>query len=292
VAAEDQSLPESSADGIVLQVPTRVRIKRGLADTPFGYIHYRRTGEEHARAVVISHINQQSSALMIELLRALGAKVHAIAIDYPSCGMSDHVHEQPSIADYAQCVIAVMNAVGVGSATALGEATGAFVSAELAAAHPSRIENAVLVNCPYYAERSVSERAHASLRSDLRPSDASGFPLTRTLDFVLEHDATHAPVDANQSWMDRINIAQVEAGRERWQPLHALGSYDLPTSLRKTACPILLMMGEQFHYLKDLPALKLLAQRAQTEVIPGARFCVTWSHAQHVAARTFAFIGV
>jgi pimeloyl-ACP methyl ester carboxylesterase len=269
-----------------------MRMQRGLVETPYGYIHYRRTGKEHARAVVISHINQQSSALMIELLEALGQKLQAIAIDYPSCGMSDHVHSQPSIEDYAKCVIAVMNANGVERASALGEATGAFVAAELASAHASRIERAVLVNCPYYAEKSASERAHAPLRTNLRPSDPSGFPLTRTLEFVLEHDATHAPVNANQSWMDRINVAQLEAGRERWQPLHALGAYDLPASLRKTTCPILFMMGEQFHYIKDLPTLRSLAPRSEAEIISGARFCVTWSHADHVATRTFAFVGV
>jgi pimeloyl-ACP methyl ester carboxylesterase len=269
-----------------------MRTQRGLVETPYGHIHYRLTGKQHMRAVVISHINQQSSELMIELLEALGEKVQAIAIDYPSCGMSDHVYQQPAIEDYAKCVIAVMDATGVERATALGEATGAFVSAELASAHASRIERAVLVNCPYYAEKSASERAHAPLRTNLRPSDPSGFPLTRTLEFVLEHDATHAPVNASQSWMDRINVAQLEAGRERWQPLHALGAYDLPASLRKTACPVLFMMGEQFHYIKDLPTLKSLAPRAEAEIVPAARFCVTWSHASHVASRTFAFIGV
>ena len=269
-----------------------MRIERGLVDTPYGYIHYRRAGREHARTVVISHINQQSSALMIELLGKLGEKVQAIAIDYPSCGMSDHVVEQPTLADYAKCVVAVMDAVRVERATALGEATGAFVSAELAAAHAARIDSAVLVNCPYYAEKGASERAHAPLRSNLRPSDVSGFPLTRTLEFVLEHDAAHAPVNANQSWMDRINVAQLEAGRERWQPLHALGAHDLQASLRKAECPVLFMMGEHFHYTQHLPALRLLVRNGEAEVIPGARFCVTWSHAQHIAARTCAFMGI
>jgi hypothetical protein len=51
-------------------------------------------------------------------------------------------------------------------------------------------------------------------------------------------------------------------------------------------------MGEQFHYLQDLPALVALAPGAQAEVIPGARFCVTWSHASHIAARTFTCMGV
>ena len=269
-----------------------MRIERGFADTPYGYIHYRRVGAGHPRTVVVSHINQQSSALMIELLNVLGEKVHAIAIDYPSCGASDPVFAQPTIADYARCVVAVMDHVGVERATALGEATGAFVSAELAAAHAQRIEAAVLVNCPYYPQKATSEEAHAPLRDRLRPSDPSGFPLTRTLEFVLEHDATHAPVNADQSWMDRINVAQIEAGRQRWQPLHALGEYDLPAALRAIECPLLFMMGAQFHYTKDLPALKALARNAQAEVIAGARFCATWSHARYIAVRTFFLMNV
>lgn len=112
-----------------------MRIERGLVETPYGYIHYRRAGRDHPRTVVVTHISQQSSALMIELLEALGGKVQAVAVDYPSCGMSDH------------------------------------------------------------------------------------------------------------------------------------------------------------HYLKDLPHLEALAHGSEAEVIPGARFCVTWSHAQYVAARTLAFMG-
>lgn len=265
-------------------------IERGLAETPYGYIHYRSSGGAHERAVIVSHINQQSSALMIELLEALAERVHAIAFDYPSCGMSDHVGSQPTIVDYARCAIAVLDKLGVKHATSLGEATGAFVAAELAFAFPARIDSAVLVNCPYYPDASVSQRAHAPLQSNLRPSDASGFPATRTLEFVLEHDAMHAPVNANQSWMDRINVAQIEAGRDRWQPLHALGAYDLPASLRKTACPVLFLMGEHFHYRKDLERLTALARAAEGEVIPDARFCVTWSHASPIARRVFELI--
>lgn len=267
-------------------------IERGLCRTPYGYIHYRRSGSAHARAVVISHINQQSSALMIELLEAFGARAQAIAIDYPGCGMSDHVEGQPTISDYAKCMVAVMDAVGVERATSLGEATGAFVAADVAAAFSDRIDGAVLVNCPYYSETYSSEQAHAPLRGNLRPSDASGFPLTRTLEFVLQSDPTHAPVNANQSWMDRINVAQMEAGRDRWQPLHALGKHDLAASMRRIDAPVLIMMGEHFHYTQHLTRLQALARHCAGEVIPGARFCATWSHASHIAARTLQFMGV
>jgi pimeloyl-ACP methyl ester carboxylesterase len=267
-------------------------MQRGLVETPYGQIHFRHSGAGHLRAVTISHISQQSSALMVELVEALAEKVHAIAIDYPSCGMSDHVLEQPSIEDYAHCAVAVMDHLGVERAAALGEATGAFVSAELAAAYPQRIERAVLVNCPFYPDKAVHERAHAPLRERLRPADPSGFPVTRTLDFVLREDPAHAPVNADQSWMDAINVAQMQAGRERWQPLRALGAYDLLARLPTIRAPIHFIMGSEFHYRKDLDALASYATDATTEVIAGARFCVTWSHAAHLAKRTFEHMGL
>jgi hypothetical protein len=67
----------------------------------------------------------------------------------------------------------------------------------------------------------------------------------------MQQDPAHAPVNADQSWMDRINVAQIEAGRERWQALRALGMYDLPAGLARAACPVLFLMGEQFHYRKE-----------------------------------------
>ena len=46
-------------------------VERGLAKTFAGHIHWRAAGS--GPAVMISHINQQSSAMMLELLQALGA---------------------------------------------------------------------------------------------------------------------------------------------------------------------------------------------------------------------------
>ena len=86
-------------------------IDRGLAKTFAGHIHWRACGQ--GPAVMISHINQQSSALMIELLQALAPDFRAVAIDYPSHGHSDHVTSQPSIEDYARCIIEVMDSLGI-----------------------------------------------------------------------------------------------------------------------------------------------------------------------------------
>src|SRR3954469_3986980 len=108
-------------------------IERGLAKTFAGHIHWRACGpaSRNAPVVMVSHINQQSSAVMVELLQALGTHFRAIAIDYPSHGNSDHIDWQPAIEDYARAVVETMDALGITHTFALGEAVGAAVSIAL-----------------------------------------------------------------------------------------------------------------------------------------------------------------
>jgi len=264
-------------------------ITRHLVDTRFGQVHCRDAGR--GPAIVITHINQQSSALMIELVEALAPRHRAIAIDYPSHGMSDPVDFQPSIADYAACVIDVMDGLGVKTAAALGEATGAAVSIELGAAHVGRIDAAILVNCPYYRDRKQAHAVHAELKTDLRPSDASGFPLTRTLDFMREKDPAHAPLHPDQSWMDRINRAQIEVGRRRWQALDALNAYDIGGGFRQLALPTLILMADHFHYTEKLDDYcREIPPPVTGKVIANARFGMTWEKADEIAMHVTAFL--
>ncbi|HSQ03879.1 MAG TPA: alpha/beta hydrolase, partial [Burkholderiales bacterium] len=261
-----------------------IEIERGLVKTTKGYIHYRAAGQ--GDAIVLLHINQQSSALYLELIEALAKDMRAVAIDYPSHGMSDHVSVQPSIGDYAQCAIDVMDALGIRKASALGEAVGAAVAIELAVSHAQRIDHVVLVNCPFYADRSTADRRHAPLKQGLRPSDSSGFPVTRTIEFLLEKDPGHAPMHPTQSWMDRVNVAQLEAGRDRWQALDALHQYDIGANLGKIHAPVMLLVGEHFYYVDFRDEFVKRIRNLQLHVIEGARFSMTWERADEVARRT------
>lgn len=271
------------------------RIQRRLVDTRLGQIHCRIAGpapDASAPALILFHINQQSSALGIELLEALAPGVHGVAMDYPGCGMSDHIPFQPSIADYADCGAEVMQALGFARYTAMGEATGAAVAAEMSARHRAAVQSVVLVNCPIYKDNKQAHEVHRPLKDTLRPADASGFPMTRTLEFMREKDPTHAPMNPDQSWMDRINVAQLETGRDRWQALDALNAYDIKAGLEAIPCPTLLMMGEHFHYTSLLEQYTArLRHLTQARVIQNARFCMVWEKAQELAAHVRPFLG-
>ena len=265
------------------------RIKRHLLLTRFGQIHCRETGD--GPAIVLLHINQQSSALYLELMEQLAPSLRAVAVDYPSHGMSDHISVQPGISDYAQCVVEVMDGLGIERFAALGEATGAAVAVELGCAFAGRVDAVVLLNCPIYRDRAQADVIHAPLKSNLRPSDPSGFPVTRTLDFMLEKDPSHAPLSPDQSWMDRINVAQIEAGRDRWQALDALNAYDVGRNLGRLDCETLLLMGEHFHYTPLLDEYRRRIRKLSgAEVIPQARFCMGWEKAGVVADRVITFL--
>ena len=160
-----------------------MHIERGLVPTSQGYIHYRAAGS--GAPVVLLHMNQQSSAMYLELMAVLAPELRAIAIDYPSHGMSDHITVQPT-----------------------------------------------------------------------------------------------------QSWMDRINRAQIEAGRERWQVLDALHQYDMPGNLPRARRPVRQLTGEHFIYVKDHPEFAARMPDLRQHVIAGGRCCVGWEKAEDIGRKT------
>jgi pimeloyl-ACP methyl ester carboxylesterase len=262
-----------------------IEIERGLVKSRYGYLHYRAAGQ--GDPIVLMHINQQSSALYLEMLAALAPHMRAIAVDYPSHGASDHISWQPSISDYAQSVIAILDALGVAKTMVLGEATGAGVAVELAGNHADRVSKAVLVNCPFIEE--TPEQVLAPFKSDFRPADPTGFPALRTMEFMLEKDPEHAPLKPTQSWMDRMNRAQMEVGRDRWQALTALAQYDMDAGLRRIARPTLLLIGDHFYFRHKIPKIEERVRDVRVEILPDARFNAGWEKASEIAAKAVAF---
>lgn len=254
------------------------QIERGLVKTSFGYIHYRTAGS--GTPIILLHINQQSSAFYIELIQALSPHARPIAIDFPSHGMSDHI-PQPAVDDYARCVKEVMDALKIDKAIVLGEATGAATTVQFAAAYPDRILRAVLVNCPY-TDAMPKRDATVAEFTDYRPADESGFPLTRTIAFMLAKDPVHSPMHPTQDWMDRINRAQMEAGRDRWQALSSLTYFSIAEALARVKCPVLFLIGEHFYHRQYLPELTRDLADPEVHILEGGRFCAGWEKADEI----------
>jgi pimeloyl-ACP methyl ester carboxylesterase len=261
---------------------------RKLADTSFGQLHYRDVGT--GEAIVLLHVNQQSSTSYFEMISELSPHMRVIAPDYPSHGGSDHIDYQPTINDYARAVIEVLDDADIKNFAILGEATGAAVAAEISAMHPDRVTKIVLVNTPVNKES--PEAMLAPFKSDFRPADPSGFPATRTIEFMLTKDPKHSPMNPTQSWMDRVNTSQMECGRDRWQALTALAHYDMISALAKVTQPVLMFTTEHFYFRDALPEIyETLADNLVKAIdIEGGRICAAWEYAHLIGPKTVDFL--
>ena len=147
----------------------------------------------------------------------------------------------------------------------------------------------MLVNTPFFTDADTARNDIADI-ARVRPSDESGFPAPRSIRFLLENDPEHAPMQPTQSWMDRINTAQLEIGRDRWQAMGALSKFDTLAGMAALRCPVLMLYGENFIYGKHRPLLQAKCPQARVEIVPGGRFCMSWERAAEVADHARGFL--
>ena len=174
-------------------------------------------------------------------------------------------------------------------AFAMGEAVGAAVTIALGAYWPQRIDKVVPVNTPYFTDAANATTDIADI-AKVRPSDSTGFPAPRSTEFLLANDPEHAPLHPSQSWMDRINTAQFEIGRDRWQAMQALAKFDTLAGMAALKCPVLLLYGEKFIYGRHRALLQANCKQAEIELIPDGRFCMSWERATDIAASASRFL--
>ncbi|MBT8423215.1 MAG: alpha/beta fold hydrolase [Gammaproteobacteria bacterium] len=118
-------------------------------DTRWGVkqIHYRRCGS--GPAALLLHQSPQSSREYEALMHAWSDRFTVIAPDYPGFGNSDPLGEdgelELSLADFAEVLIAFLDAINVRSAPAYGFHTGAGMAVAMADCSPAHI-SAVYAN--------------------------------------------------------------------------------------------------------------------------------------------------
>jgi class 3 adenylate cyclase len=80
--------------------------------------------------------------------RTLGARLRVIMLDHRGSGMSDSVPEprQGNLDDRIDDIFAVLDTVGVGRVSVLGEGDGALTAIKFAVEHPERVDKLVVQN--------------------------------------------------------------------------------------------------------------------------------------------------
>ncbi|MEM9183410.1 MAG: alpha/beta fold hydrolase [Pseudomonadota bacterium] len=108
--------------------------------------------------VLLLHQSPQTSATQLTLMEELAPNYLVIAPDTPGFGLSDLLpQDQPRIADFADNLQRVLEALGIRQALVMGVHTGAQIAMALADQHPDAVAHMVLDGVPAFDQL---EQAH------------------------------------------------------------------------------------------------------------------------------------
>lgn len=133
-------------------------LKRRFADLSQGQVHYRTGGTGGPAPLVLLHGGASNGAALSPLAAALAATRLVVVPDLPGCGDSDPLPmAQAEIADFADMLAALLDALGLARCDLHGAHLGARVATEMALRHPRRVRRVILDGCGFYdeAERQV-----------------------------------------------------------------------------------------------------------------------------------------
>jgi pimeloyl-ACP methyl ester carboxylesterase len=254
-------------------------IEAGFVQTPLGRLRFRVTGT--GPAVLLFHINRQSSELYRELMEALSGRFAAIAMDYPSYGESEHTREQPSIKDYADCGRAVLDAVGYTRAIVAGEAVGSAVAAAFAGSYSDQCAGVVLMNVPLMPGRASAKEHIGQVRgvaSQVDDEDAFA-----TIEAFLAKNSKHAPIVPTRDWLGRVRIAHGQCAADCWQAADALLDFDLAAALERIDVPATLLTGSLSPFEDFRADVESRVKNLVSLTVPQSRFAIGWEKASEVA---------
>jgi pimeloyl-ACP methyl ester carboxylesterase len=116
--------------------------RRGYADTRHGQVHHQTAGE--GPALLLLHATPRSSRAYQKLIPHLAQHCRVIAPDTLGFGQSDPLPVDVTLADLAESMVDLLDAVGVEQAAVFGLHTGNKIAAALAANYPERVARLIL----------------------------------------------------------------------------------------------------------------------------------------------------
>ncbi len=252
-------------------------------------LHFRRAGVAGALPVVLIHGVGLSHAAWEPQIAALAARHDVIALDMPGHGGSSQPPEDARLSDYADHVIALLDALGLPAAVVIGHSMGALVALETALAHPSRVLGVAALNAVFCRtdEQRAAVLARAQSLSEAGAGAAHEAAVARWFGTPVpaELEAAAALVTTLLAQGDPVGYARTYA-------LFAASDAAHRDRLAGLAVPALFMTGDgDPNSTPEMSrAMARLAPQGRAEVLPGARHMMNLTHPETVNARLLAFI--
>ncbi len=211
--------------------------QRGYSPGPFGQVHFQACGR--GAPLLLCHQSPSSLHQFDEAYPRLAARgIRAIGVDTPGFGQSQVPQLTPTIADYADSVVAVLDHLGIAEADILGQHTGSMVAMEATIRHPRRFRRLILNSpTPFSAQqrREWIDTLIARQRAWQVKPDGSH------LQEMWERRLRVTPGWTNLRAVHRNVIDMLLAGDTLWYGHHASLVYDQLASLALITHPTLVL---------------------------------------------------
>jgi pimeloyl-ACP methyl ester carboxylesterase len=134
-----------------------------------GSVHYVDVGRSEGPPVVLLHQTPRSIDEFRDVIPVVAAEHRVVAVDNPGYGCSDVPDHQPTVEEYADSVVALLDHLGVSRAHLVGHHTGAVLAIDIAARYPDRVAKLVLSGPPYLNQASRDSLREISVQWRIRP---------------------------------------------------------------------------------------------------------------------------
>lgn len=196
-----------------------------------------------------------------------GTARHVLVVDPPGHGGSEKLSAPFTFEQCAQCVVGILDALGIDRTHFVGNSWGGMIGATFAATHPDRIGRAVLMNCTA-ARAGLRQRIEfglmlrvATLMGGVRP------PVTRSvLKAFLGPTTFHTRPDVVEFVRASVQAADVRSAG--WAVKSIVDRPDQRALLARITTPVLVVAGSEDSTFPVPEAL------AMAEAIPGAATAV------------------
>lgn len=209
---------------------------RGYADSLLGQVHYvdvdpgRRGGARSRPAIVLLHQTPWFHVFYVQIQQELARRGYrSVSIDTPGYGFSSTPVAQPTAAEYAQSVQAVIRALRLRRPVIAGHHTGSVIGTALAVAHPQSVRCLLLHGPTVYGKDYREAQLHAK-RFDQSLAD-DGTHLTRRYQYLRRVLArVEEPTPSGVHWG---TLAFYLAGPTEYYGHDAAFMYDMEDALRR-----------------------------------------------------------
>jgi len=192
--------------------------------------------EGQGPALLLLHSLGLSGDAWSKVLEPLAQSYAIYALDMLGHGYSDKPPRNYLIGDYAQSVVAFADKLGLERIILCGNSVGALIALEVAATHPTRVAELILVGCPAWDAWQRMER----LTIAALDYDVEGNPLPPSVTKLAMHYTQVTP-----ELLEWVSQQRARAGIWMKKTLIAIGLYDVIPKLPMVKCPTLVLFGSQ-----------------------------------------------